>query len=151
MSPPDSQSSSILGFFTPTIDLTPQNQHPPPKSVHQTGSGWTAPFRDGLPTPPGDMTGVTYNAMPAMNYGGKAHSMAPHIYPHSRSHYDSVPSMMPVPLQDNLAPVKDVCAAEPAQKKTGRTAGGPQLHVPSSINNSKGSLAEFAAQVSIDV
>jgi hypothetical protein len=43
---------------------------------------------------------------------------------------------------------KEASATEPtAQKKS--TATGSQLRIPSSINNSKGSLAEFAAQVRI--
>lgn len=75
--------------------------------------------------------------------------MASHLYPPSRSHYDSLASsMMPMKPQNNVAPVKDACATETAQKKTASTATAPQLQIPSSINNSKGSLAEFAALVS---
>lgn len=57
--------------------------------------------------------------------------------------------MVTVEPQNHPAPVKDAPATEPTQKKSTGTTGGSQLRIPSSINNSKGSLAEFAAQVSI--
>lgn len=147
----DSQSSSILGPFTSTFDLTSQN-HPSSKSTYQTGSSWTAPFRDGLPTPPSDMTGVAYNAIPPVNHPGRAYGMPSYVHDHHRPRFDSVSSsMMAVKPQTYLAPVsesasaKEAPSAEPAQKKS---TGGLQRRIPPSINNTKGSLAEFAAQVS---
>lgn len=96
------------------------------------------------------MTGVTYNAIPPMNYGGKAHGMPPHLYGHQRPHLDSFPSsIMTMKPQDHLAPLKEVPATEPVQKKPTATTAGSQPRIPSSINNTKGSLAEFAAQVSV--
>ncbi|KAJ5204471.1 uncharacterized protein N7498_005350 [Penicillium cinerascens] len=142
-----SQFSSILGTTTPTIDLTTQEDRPF-KPAFQTGSSWTAPFRDGLPTPPGDMTGVTYNAIPPMPYGGKAHGMPSHLYG-SRPHFDSIPpSVNSYGLKPNhSAPVKEASVTEPTQKKSNSTSGGSQLRIPSTINNTKGNLAEFAAQM----
>jgi hypothetical protein len=40
-------------------------------------------------------------------------------------------------------------STEPTAQKKSNSVTGSQLRIPSSINNSKGSLAEFAAQVRI--
>jgi len=78
------------------------------------------------------------------------HGMAFHPYG-SRSHFDSVPSSSVASYgskpQNHSAPVKEVSATELAQTKSNGTSGGSQLRIPSSINNTKGNLAEFAAQV----
>jgi hypothetical protein len=144
-----SQSSSILATITPTLDLTTREDRPF-KPTFQTGSCWTAPFRDGLPTPPSDMAGVTYNAVPPMPYGDKAHGLPSHLYG-PRSHFDSIPSTSVasygVKPQIYTAPVKEVPATEPVQKKSNGPSGRSQLRIPSTINDSKGNLAEFAAQV----
>lgn len=146
----------------PTLDirstLNPGPITPADQEIHRrpifepSTSYWTAPFRDGLPTPPSDMTGLTYNAVPPFNYGPKTHGLVgipSHAYGHSRPHFDSIsssmmPAMKPHPQP---APVKEAPASEPPQKKSTGTTGGAQLKIPSSINNTKGSLAEFAAQV----
>ncbi|KAJ5620641.1 hypothetical protein N7510_004625 [Penicillium lagena] len=126
---------------TPAIDVTTYNPNPAP-----AGSCWTAPFRDGLPTPPSDMTGLTYNAISSMAYGGKPDGI---MHGHARP-FDSVSSSMVAAMkpQNPTVPVKEAPTMEPAnnQKKTTST-GGSQLRIPSSINGSKGSLAEFAAQM----
>ncbi|KAJ5677066.1 uncharacterized protein N7477_002699 [Penicillium maclennaniae] len=141
--------SSTLGTFTPTFDLTTR-EHSSFKPALHNGFSWTAPFRDGLPTPPSDMTGLAYNAIPSMPYGGKTHGMPSHVYG-SRSHFDPVPSSSVASYgtkpQTHPAIVKEVPATEPVQKKSTGTFGGTQLRIPSSINNSKGNLAEFAAQM----
>ncbi|OOQ82959.1 putative mucin [Penicillium brasilianum] len=148
-----SRSSTTLGHITPTVDLTSHTYPSTKPAFETTGSCWTAPFRDGLPTPPGDMTGVAYNAIPSAAYAGKAHAMPSHLYSHSRPHYDSISSTMVASMKSNQsatqsAPVKEVSATEPAShKKSTGTTSGSALRIPSSINNSKGSLAEFAAQM----
>lgn len=136
--------SSFSTLGAPTINLT--EDHPLKALESQTsGSSRTVPIRNGLPTPPHDMTGVTYNAMPPIAYGGKPNGVPSHIYGHSRPQFDSISSMMAMKPQTYT---KEASATEPtAQKKS--TATGSQLRIPSSINNSKGSLAEFAAQVRI--
>ena len=77
--------------------------------------------------------------------------MPSHIYG-SRSQFDSVPSSSVASYgtkpQTHPAPVKEIPVTEPVQKKSTGTSGGSQLRIPLSINNSKGNLAEFAAQVS---
>ncbi|KAJ5682369.1 hypothetical protein N7462_005534 [Penicillium macrosclerotiorum] len=151
-----SQPVSLLGPIPPTVDLTSQEYHHyPSKPAKTTGSCWTAPFRDGLPTPPGDMTGVAYNAVPTVAYGGKGHGMSSHLYDHSRAHFDSMSSSMMASLKstqshsNHAAPTKETSTTEPVnnQKKSAGTSSGSQLRIPSSINSSKGSLAEFAAQM----
>ncbi|CAG8103304.1 unnamed protein product [Penicillium nalgiovense] len=133
-------SFSTLGVST--INLT--EDHPLKALESQpSGSSRTVPIRNGLPTPPHDMTGVTYNAMPPIAYGGKPNGVPSHIYGHSRPQFDSISSMMAMKPQTYT---KETSASEPtAQKKS--TATGSQLRIPPSINNSKGSLAEFAAQM----
>lgn len=97
------------------------------------------------------MTGVTYNAIPPVNHPGKAYGMPPHIYSHHRPQFDSVPSsLMPMKPHTYPAPAPAKEAPAPAtEQPQKKSTGGSQLRIPSSINNSKGSLAEFAAQVSI--
>ncbi|KAJ5091630.1 hypothetical protein NUU61_006500 [Penicillium alfredii] len=139
-------SSPALGShssssFTP-VDRTQASHF---NLAETSGSCWTAPFRDGLPTPPSDMTGVTYNAIPPVAYGGKPNGM-PHVYPHTRPQFDSFSSsMMPVRKPQAHSAPKDVPASEPSSSKKSSTAS--QLRIPSSINNTHGSLAEFAAQM----
>lgn len=157
MSPPtlDSRSFTTLGPITPTVDLTSHTYPATKPAFETTGSCWTAPFRDGLPTPPSDMTGVAYNAIPPTAYGGKGHAMPSHLYNHSRSNYGSISSSMVASMKSNHsatqsapAPVKEAPVTEPvSQKKSSGTTATPVLRIPSSINNSNGTLAEFAAQV----
>ncbi|CAI7623712.1 unnamed protein product [Penicillium bialowiezense] len=108
----------------------------------------TVPFRSGLPTPPSDMTGVTYNAMPSVTYGGKPKGMPAHLYGNSRP-FDSISSSMMASMkpQSHTAPAKDAPSSEPVAQKKSTSSRGSQLRIPSSINNSKGNLAEFAAQM----
>ena len=110
----------------------------------------TLPFGSGLPTPPSDMTGVTYNAMPPVAYGGKPNGMPAHLYTNSRP-FDSISSSMMAAMkpqtQTQASSAKDAPASEPVAQKKSTSSRGSQLRIPSSINNSKGNLAEFAAQV----
>ncbi|KAF3398468.1 hypothetical protein F1880_005955 [Penicillium rolfsii] len=152
-----SRSSTTLGPITPTVDLT-SHTYPAAKSTFDTtGSCWTAPFRDGLPTPPSDMTGVAYNAIPPTTYGGKSHAMPSHLYNNIRSHhYGSVSSSMVASTKHSnhsathsaRAPVKEAPVTEStSQGKSSGSTATSVLRVPSSINNSNGTLAEFAAQM----
>lgn len=119
-------------------------------------------FKDGLPTPPADMTGVAYKIIspsPASaNYGGRLDKMA-------RQHSFFKPSAAPFPpINAQPAPKRPV--ADPAggfvavphadssqnarssdHKKREADSIASYLQIPSSINDSRGSLAEFAAQV----
>lgn len=139
--------SSFSTLGVPTIDLT---EDQPLKALESqtSGSSRTVPIRNGLPTPPHDMTGLTYNAMPPIAYGGKPNGMPSHLYSHSRPQFDSISSSM-MAMKPQTNPIKEACATEPTAQKKSNGATVSQLRIPSSINNSKGSLAEFAAQVRI--
>ncbi|RAK97136.1 putative mucin [Aspergillus ibericus CBS 121593] len=111
---------------------------------------WTAPFRDGLPTPPGDMNGVTAcSTLPASSYGGKLDGLP--LPPYAKvSDYARLVSDGPSamgPSSQYPAPVKDTITERESQKKSSSNAVTSYLQIPSSISNSKGSLAEFAAQM----
>ncbi|KXG48647.1 uncharacterized protein PGRI_025170 [Penicillium griseofulvum] len=135
--------SSFSTLGVPTIDLTEDHPLKAPQS-QPSGSSRTVPIRNGLPTPPHDMTGVTYNAMPPIAYGGKPNGVPSHIYGRSRPQFDSVPSSMAMKPQSYTA---KEASTEPTALKKSNSVTGSQLRIPSSINNSKGSLAEFAAQM----
>lgn len=149
--PPPSLTShrlfSTLGTV-PVIDQTPEeNSWGSKAAIEGTGSSsWTMPFRDGLPTPPSDMTGVAYNAISTVNFGGKSNGMPSHLYGHARPHVDSTSSatMAAMKPQNYL----EALATEHANSNKSSSTGA-QPRIPSSINNSKGTLAEFAAQVRI--
>lgn len=104
------------------------------------------------------MTGLTYNAMPPTAYGEKVHGLPSHPYTHpshpynhSRPQYDSISLSMVAAMRPNHSvSAKEAPAPEPVQKKASNKTGGPH-QIPSSINKSKGSLAEFAAQVSFSL
>lgn len=112
-----------------------------------TSASSAVPVRNGLPTPPSDMTGVTYNAMPPVAYG-KPNGMPAHLYGNSRP-FDSISSSMMAAMkpQSHASSAKESPPAEPVAQKKSSNSRGSQLRIPSSINNSKGNLAEFAAQV----
>lgn len=102
------------------------------------------------------MTGVAYNTAAASNYADKPYGVPVHSYskvptmPHA--HVDSLPaSPTPVGKNRSYAPAaKDPTATDTAdRKKSTESSIAPYLQIPSSINDSKGSLAEFAAQVSV--
>ncbi|GKZ28668.1 hypothetical protein AbraIFM66950_011104 [Aspergillus brasiliensis] len=114
---------------------------------------WTAPFRDGLPTPPNDMNGVTTcSALSSSSYGGKLDGFQ--LPPYSKvSDYTRMPSDVPNGVVSSSqpqyqAPAKDTMTSErDSQKKSGTNGVASYLQIPSSISNRKGSLAEFAAQM----
>ena len=136
-------------FSSPSHYLSAQKLHPPKPVI---AGSWTAPFRDGLPTPPGDMTGVTYNPMPYVPHGGPSHGMHSHLYAPPRNQYDSISSSMATAVKSHPhVPVDDVSAMDPIPKKSSGSSSNSQLRIPTSINASQGSLAEFAAQVSSDL
>lgn len=153
------QSYSVPHPFTPTIPLYSRTEDSTcAKRQHletvleDPDHHWTAPFRDGLPTPPNDMAGVAYNSIPPSGYGGKfgvtlpPYAKAPNYTRMAADHHSaaSVPQSKP-PSQPSL---QDAPSSEPAsQKKGGSKSVASYLQIPSSINNSKGNLADFAAQV----
>lgn len=150
---------STPGLVTPAAHLYSQDDS---TNVKQTlecapeGSRnyWTAPFRDGLPTPPSDMTGVAYNAIPS-SYGGQFNRVS--LQPNNAFPSNSRISRGP-PLNAMVRHVKSqsnpgsTTKAQPPrpvdQKRPCSGSVAPYLQIPPSISSGKGSLAEFAAQVS---
>jgi hypothetical protein len=116
---------------------------------------WPAPFRDGLPTPPGDMNSVAYNVP---SYGGKPEGYGVPVYTKASvyprvntgfvnrmvQHTQSQPYSQP-PVKD--APIRETEGHTDTKDRDSSTPS--YLQIPSSINNGKGNLPDFAAQVRI--
>lgn len=109
---------------------------------------WTAPLRDGLPTPPSDMNGVaSYNSIPSTNYGITLPPYAKQpAYPRMNT-ANSIVSSASVAQTKSQPSIHDAPASEPNNQKKGSSSVASYLKVPPSISNSKGSLTEFAAQM----
>ncbi|TAQ84265.1 hypothetical protein B7494_g7419 [Chlorociboria aeruginascens] len=136
-----------------------------------------APIRDGLRTPPADDMGTayqhpqynnyairqdtTYSAPVARgsNYGGsdsyvstalqpKSHSTLNHQPPSSLSFSNGIPDHNPPSTSQRNSRTGTVVRTEGASQRKGTTNEiSPNLRIPPAINNSGGSLAEFAAQI----
>ncbi|KAL4890502.1 cyclin-domain-containing protein [Aspergillus ambiguus] len=142
---------SVSHPITPTIpfyprmgDSTGARQRLPEAPSKDSDTTWTVPFRDGLPTPPNDMTGVAYTTIPASNYGGKLDDIAlpPYVRPHDNSRMGYSTSTKP----QAQSSTQDVSFSAP-QKQNQPNPVASYLQMPSSINHGKGNLAEFAAQM----
>lgn len=124
----------------------------------------TAPSRDGLHTPPEEMTGANFNPPRPLPYGCHVPSNGYFPKPHSSSNNTGFGSFPPASFtgtSQNVEKVhggprsptarKDLSAPpEQLQRRKSSCANNAivsYLQIPSSINDSKGSLAEFAAQV----
>ncbi|KAH2239256.1 hypothetical protein V6Z88_005996 [Aspergillus fumigatus] len=153
-------------FPSAEAPITPTTQHYPYedssastfRQYPETGlevsdNRWTTPLRDGLPTPPNDMTGVAYKSLPSSSYGGKhdAITLPPYVRAsaYTRTGYDSSSTMIPsTKSQNQPQSTHNVPASVPtSQKKTSTNSAASYLQIPSSINDSGGSLSEFAAQM----
>ncbi|KKA17138.1 Mucin, partial [Rasamsonia emersonii CBS 393.64] len=129
------------------------------RSVSSGSTEWSVPFRVGLPTPPSEMTGVTYNTtLSSSMYGGKQYGVPVQQYAKAptQAPVNSVSTNTSTTAHQNYVPPPEKEAPAAAsetksQKKNTNDSIAPYLQIPSSINNSKGSLAEFAAQVRIPV
>lgn len=125
-------------------------------------------LKNGLPTPPSDMTGVSFNTAVSSNYGVKPHNnVYNNAYPSTTSHLFSntkanafTQATVPVTRQNTnhnttlsvpkpAAPQREMADQKKTNKSSGSTAS--YLQIPSSINDSKGNLAEFAAQVRLSI
>ncbi|GIJ83839.1 hypothetical protein Asppvi_002669 [Aspergillus pseudoviridinutans] len=153
-------------FPSAPAPITPTTQHHPyeessastfrqyPETASEVSENrWTAPFRDGLPTPPNDMTGVAYKSLPPSSYGVKhdAITLPPYVRAsaYTRTGYDSSSTMIPsIKAQSQPQSTHNIPASVPAnQKKANTSSAASYLQIPCSINDSKGSLSEFAAQM----
>ncbi|KAL4934696.1 putative mucin [Aspergillus undulatus] len=111
---------------------------------------WTAPFRDGLPTPPGDMNGVAYSNIHP--YGAKPEGYAVPVYnklpSYPRMNADFLSRMTQQPQPQSQPPSKQAPTLETDNQAKAEDSSRPSyLKIPSSINNGKGNLPDFAAQM----
>ena len=126
-----------------------------------------ANIRHGLRTPPGDMTRVSVNPLLAPNYEGFQYKSVPAVNSTTAPRQSSVGTIPNVRYTGRAQSSHDVYHSRNRSQEqnnvtdvrvpkdqTSRHQNGVEaadivsyLQIPSSINESKGSLAEFAAQV----
>ncbi|KAL8736047.1 MAG: hypothetical protein Q9166_000609 [cf. Caloplaca sp. 2 TL-2023] len=126
-----------------------------------------ADIRHGLRTPPGDMSGsgVSVNPLLAPNFGGYQYKSVPALASTGATRQASVGTIANTRYTNKTQPSqnghhrtnsRDHTSTEPGvlHEPTSKINGGVDgtsivsyLQIPSSINESKGSLAEFAAQI----
>ncbi|KAF7712705.1 Uncharacterized protein PECH_006661 [Penicillium ucsense] len=150
------QPLAIAGPVTPTVDLTKYTSAFTEPESDSKSRCWKAALRDGLPTPPNDMNGIVYNAIPSIVHGGPARGLPPnHVYNPLRPSHDAGLTSSKARVNPQYAstraylPIaKAASATEPVgEKRPSVTGTNFALRIPSTINNSKGNLAEFAAQM----
>ncbi|KAL4886388.1 cyclin-domain-containing protein [Aspergillus karnatakaensis] len=114
----------------------------------------TAPFRDGLPTPPSDMNGVAYSNLHP--YGGKPDGYAVPVYSKASAYprvnadflHRVVQQSQPQTQTQSQPPIKDAPIQETDDRVKGKDSSRPSyMQIPFSINNGKGNLPDFAAQM----
>lgn len=129
-----------------------------------------AEIRHGLRTPPRDMSGVSVNPLLAPNFGGCHYKSVPALASNSSTRQSSVstiantrytnrvPSSQNTHHQktgsrENTSLDRDVLNERTSSIRNGTDESSivSYLQIPSSINESKGSLAEFAAQVRLTI
>lgn len=168
--------SSIPGSITPTPQHNSQSgtcqkqqqQQPLDITSNKLHHHRTAPWRVGLPTPPSEMmNGVAYNAYLPPNpltttatttpgsYGNNRNGLPMHSYSnyssHSRSNYGSS-SLSSTSAAVSSKPQYQLASAKPAESGSQKKSSLPSyLQIPSSISDTNGNLAEFAAQVRFDL
>ncbi|KAI9742094.1 MAG: hypothetical protein M1834_000484 [Cirrosporium novae-zelandiae] len=119
-----------------------------------------APFKNVLPpTPPKEMAGIYTGAVMPSNYGARSAYQLPPAKPTSSTNMNQLHSMPgnTYPSADRFYPPRSssprsqlVVHSHQEQRpkiNSSTNAIAPNLQIPSSINDSKGSLAEFAAQI----
>jgi hypothetical protein len=129
----------------------------------------TVPLKNGLQTPPPDMLGTDIYPVLPSSYGGQNKSRNPTLRPSSTLHNQSMPTSNSTDWTQGIgktrtriqSPRRGAQGAstvpEQASHKKSSSSGGNSsssnqivsyLQIPATINDSKGSLADFAAQVS---
>lgn len=167
----------LSSFHPPTSSISQQkdvgNWHRP----SNVASGYCEPpIRDGLRTPPSDDMSTTYQPPHYNGYSSRQDPAYPAPLPtgatYSAAHagtdaqprpYLSQPAVSGLrnevqssqPLLSHTSPQPSSKSHIPTQESSSRRKSAtsdmivPNLQIPSSINNSGGSLAEFAAQVRV--
>ncbi|EEH21177.2 hypothetical protein PABG_03408 [Paracoccidioides brasiliensis Pb03] len=111
------------------------------------------PYNFGLSTPPEDMTGIAVKqSVSSSNYGPKTYGI-PSSYSNSASERSNI-HLVTEGMAKNSASVREQQppsltsqVPETRTKESSRNSIATYLQIPASINPSKGSLAEFAAQI----
>lgn len=137
----------------------------PPNSIRSPDRGvCTAPSRVGLHTPPEEMTGANFNPHPPLHYGSHLQSNGNFPKPHSGFNITGFGGFPAASFTGTSQIVENVHSGPPNPSGRKDLSAPPEqlqrrrspcsnnsivsyLQIPSSINDSKGSLAEFAAQV----
>ena len=126
----------------------PQYMTAPPQPSHSEGNSANTWFMSGLPTPPGS------RVMNSLSVG----SAVPTFHPNP-SYPTRYPSERPLPQQELYPPQNNVQYPQHSRmnslsgSSSSRSHRNPSnliashLQIPESVNKSKGSLAEFTAEV----
>jgi hypothetical protein len=116
---------------------------------------WSTPSRAGLPTPPNDMNTIVYNTTFSSTYGLQPYAASlPSTYSEvtPKAHESTTSTSRRFASESDEPSVKGIHRSSVLQTNTRpRTENSivSYLQIPSTINGSRGSLAEFAAQVSL--
>jgi hypothetical protein len=114
-------------------------------------SDWSVTLRDGLPTPPSDMSGVAFNPQLAPStFAANKQNQFPHFpkattarVPLANTVSNAAPNYLPPMAKDPNAMAVD----SKTSKKSNEGSVASYLQIPASINTSCNTLTEFAAQV----
>lgn len=161
--PPIRQSQDLASDWGRDTGSRGGHNHTPP-----LGFGYRSDYNHGLRTPPRDMSGMDGNPLLAPNGGGQSYKRVPVVasnapsyqtsqsaidnsripsnrQPFYNSYYSAKRPQSPVlPKKDNIAQ-----SEQTARRRASSDGNSIASHfqIPASINDSKGSLPEFAAQV----
>lgn len=131
---------------------------------------WSAPWRDGLPTPPADMNGVAYNSSAQFAAPSTTAYAAKQYHPSAAAHYanatshakpaaapsrvplantvsNAAPNYLPPLTKQAPAASTNVVSDPKNQKRSDKESVPSYSQVPTSIRKYGGDLAEFAAQI----
>ena len=131
-------------------------------------SGNTATIRHGLRTPPTEMHEMNVNPLLIPSFGPLQYKGVPVVAPNTTANQNNLNSTGSLRYTSRVPPMLDTCqpvkASQSPQLSNDQSASRGQAHrrhssegtdivhylqIPRSINDSKGSLSEFAAQVSL--
>ena len=163
--PPLRQQQDFVWEWEKDICSRGGHKHTPP-----LGFGSRCDYNHGLRTPPRDMSGMDGNPLLAPNVGVQSYKRVPVVgsnapscqtsqsaidnarissnrQPFYNSYYSAKRPQSPVPPKKDNVAQKEQTARRRASSDANSIAS--HLQIPSSVNDSKGSLPEFAAQVGI--
>ncbi|KZF26732.1 hypothetical protein L228DRAFT_265102 [Xylona heveae TC161] len=168
-------SNPPLDFLAPAVHSTYDSLHgietaersSRPKTWYSSSSNQTPTVAGGVRTPPEDMNGSKINNLVPLSYGGRSYNTLKNAYltpikshrlsnPPTRvpsktipGYYNGNVSVVNSSSQPSSPSSRRTAPSESAQRRRSSSASSiiSYLQIPSSINNSKGSLADFAAGI----